>query len=682
MTFPTKGEMLYSLKCFIAAVLALYIASRLALPRPFWAMMTAYIVASPMAGAVRSKAVYRVGGTFLGCAMTLFMVPHLINSPELLSLALACWVGLCLYISLLDRTPRSYVFMLAGYTAALIAFPSVTDPLRLFDTALARVEEICIGILCASLVHTVILPQSMGKILLARIDKMRTDVQHWINDLIVSPESQQTSSDRRTLAADITELRVMSTHLPFDTSNLRWVSNSMSALEDKLTMIIPVLSSIENRLQTLRSIGQAELAARYGAVLQEIADWIDDAHPLDSTTVAAVRNKIDAITPAVKAGSSWPDVLALNLATQLQVLIDNIEVARQLRDNIGRVSRGEKPSLVIKQNPLPSSALHRDHGIAFRSGFAAAIAILVCCAAWIFTGWSSGAAAPMMAAVFCCLFATQDNPVAGIRTYVKFMYISIPISAFYLLVALPAVDSFTMMVVVIAPVFLIIGCYAGRPATALPVLAMYLGVLGTLSLQDTNTFNFISFVDSNLAQISGITAAAFFTRLLRTFSARWTASRLLHAGWRELAALATARNIPPITEMTARMLDRIALLTPRLAMSGLPHDNSARDALRDLRIGLRIVQLRHIAATWNASNIGLPVLMTQLAAHFNRQEASHAYSVAADQQILTEAIDQALAAACVAKHPAAVSTLVSLRQDLLPDAPAYMPPSAKEEVTA
>jgi uncharacterized membrane protein YccC len=40
----------------------------------------------------------------------------------LLSLALACWVGLCLYVSLLDRTPRSYVFMLAGYTAGLIGF--------------------------------------------------------------------------------------------------------------------------------------------------------------------------------------------------------------------------------------------------------------------------------------------------------------------------------------------------------------------------------------------------------------------------------------------------------------------------------------------------------------------------------------------------------------------------------
>lgn len=47
-------------------------------------------------------------------------MPTLVNSPELLSLAIAAWVGLCLYVSLLDRTPRSYMFMLAGYTCALL----------------------------------------------------------------------------------------------------------------------------------------------------------------------------------------------------------------------------------------------------------------------------------------------------------------------------------------------------------------------------------------------------------------------------------------------------------------------------------------------------------------------------------------------------------------------------------
>jgi uncharacterized membrane protein YccC len=54
MNAPTS-EMLFSLKCFMASMLALYVSLAAGLPRPFWAMMTAYIVASPFSGAVRSR---------------------------------------------------------------------------------------------------------------------------------------------------------------------------------------------------------------------------------------------------------------------------------------------------------------------------------------------------------------------------------------------------------------------------------------------------------------------------------------------------------------------------------------------------------------------------------------------------------------------------------------------------
>jgi multidrug resistance efflux pump len=50
--------------------------------------------------------------------------------------------------------------MLAGYTAALIGFPAVDAPGTVFDVALARVEEITLGIVCATVIHSVVLPQS------------------------------------------------------------------------------------------------------------------------------------------------------------------------------------------------------------------------------------------------------------------------------------------------------------------------------------------------------------------------------------------------------------------------------------------------------------------------------------------------------------------------------------------
>ena len=107
-------RMVFSVRTFAGAMLALWIAFRLDLGSPYWALMTAYIVAQPLAGMVRSKSVYRIVGTVVGASVAVGAVPALVNAPLLLSLFLAGWISLCLYLALLDSTPRSYAFMLAG----------------------------------------------------------------------------------------------------------------------------------------------------------------------------------------------------------------------------------------------------------------------------------------------------------------------------------------------------------------------------------------------------------------------------------------------------------------------------------------------------------------------------------------------------------------------------------------
>jgi uncharacterized membrane protein YccC len=165
---PKFDEISFALKTFLAALAALYLAFWLGLDNPFWAR-AAYIVAHPLTGAMRSKAVYRFVGTLVGDTAAVVLVPNLANAPLLLSLALSCWIGLCLFISLLDRTPRAYIFMLAGYTAGNIGFPSVDTPQLIFQTALARVEEISLGIFCTTVVGTVEFPRAIGPVLARRI---------------------------------------------------------------------------------------------------------------------------------------------------------------------------------------------------------------------------------------------------------------------------------------------------------------------------------------------------------------------------------------------------------------------------------------------------------------------------------------------------------------------------------
>jgi len=142
-------------------MVSLFIAFRLELKNPWWAMITVYLTSQTLSGAMRAKAVYRIVGTLISGIVMLIIVPNLVDAPELTAAAIILWVAFCLYVSLLDRTPRSYMFALAGYTAALVGFPSVLDPGGIWDTAIGRMEEIVLGTVSAAVVHSVIFPRSV-----------------------------------------------------------------------------------------------------------------------------------------------------------------------------------------------------------------------------------------------------------------------------------------------------------------------------------------------------------------------------------------------------------------------------------------------------------------------------------------------------------------------------------------
>lgn len=682
MKFPSKTEVLFSVKSFAAAMLALYIAMRIGLPRPFWALMTAYIVAAPFAGPTRSKAVYRFGGTFLGAFATVLIVPAFANSPELLSLVLALWVGGCLYVSLLDRTPRSYVLMLAGYTAGLIAFPAVDNPGTIFDIAVARVEEILLGITCATVVHSLVLPQSFGPVMLARLDKALRDARNWIADALAPNGDVNSAGDRRKLAGDITELRMMAVHLPFDTSHLRWTSNAIHALQERLAAMVPLLSAIEDRLLAMRQLGALDApdtSVRWRALLADITAWAATPKGETPSDPQRLRAAIDELAPAPSRHANWLELVQLNLAARLRALVDAGVEAQTLRRHIGAGAAGALPLEARHLPGVPAHALHLDRGMALVSALAAVIATLAGCAFWIATGWPSGAAVPMMAAVMSCFFATQDDPVPFIKSFLVWTIYSVPLSAFYLLAVLPAIHSFEMLVLACAPVFLLLGVLIARPATFGKAMPFMFGIAGTLALQDTNTADAASFINGTLAQLAGLALAVLVIGLFRSVGAGWTARRLLRAGWKELARMGDGRQAPSVPEFSARMVDRIALLTPRLAMAGAQQDLQAADALVDLRIGLNMTQLLAARHELGRSQAALWALLEHLAQHFEARPRHDAQEDARLLASLDNALRSVSAAQASTARRDALAALAGIRRDLFPQALPYQPSPVLEK---
>jgi len=676
-----RAEIVFSLKSFAGAMLAMYLASRAGLPRPFWALMTAYVVAHPLAGAVRSKALFRFVGTLIGSTATVLLVPTLSNAPDLLTLALALWVAVCLYISLLDRTPRSYTFMLAGYTAALIGFPSVETPLQVFDTAVARVEEIGLGILCATLVHSLVLPAGLAPSVLGLLDRTLADARRWLTDLVQPGGSGRESdpralaADRRRLAVDVTQLRLLSTHVPFDTTHLRWTAGAIRAMQDRVAALTPTLSAVEDRL---RAIEQAEgaLPADVATVLADIDGWLQQqggAGGEDDIAFDALCARIRALgTPT--GAVDWRHALRVGLAGRLEELVDGWRACARLRRDVDAGLQGQAVPL-RRTAALGDREMHRDHGMALLSGLAAVLAVCFCGGFWILTGWPMGAAATMMAAVFCCFFATMDDPVPAIHGFLKYTLWSIPISAVYVLLLMPGVQDFGMLVLVCAPTFLVLGCYMARPANFLAAMALLFGVAGTLAMHDTATADLVSFLNSMIGQVLGVVAAARITRLVRSVGVDWSARRIQRATWRELGEMAGAPRLQAAGDAYAvRMLDRIGLLAPRIAQAGGTLEGVvAHDALQDLRMGADIVALQRTRAHLPAE--AAAQVLADIAAFFRGRAGGQ--GAGARPPALLARIDAALSGALGAPDASpewrsAITALVGLRRNLFPEAPAAL----------
>jgi len=673
------SDALFSVKCFAAAMLAYYIALRIGLTRPYWAVTTSYIVAQPLAGAVLSKAVFRVIGTAVGATAAVILVPTLVNSPPLLALGLALWLGLCLYISLLDRTPRAYVFLLAGYTASIIGFPSVNDPGAIFTTAELRVQEITLGILCGSLVHGLVFPQTVTARLLSRVDEILTDAERWSRDALAVGSDPSLGRDRRRLALDINELHQLSIHLPFDTARLLPRVKTLRALQDQLSMLLPLASAVDDRMTELARENVA-LPPAVTELITDVREWLRAPPPAAERAASTARliERAGALEPPITDPLVWQDALLLSLLSRLAELIVAHRNSRDLRDQM-RSPTNRSLSQAVRELLANSGkrALHRDRGIALRAAAGTIATILIGCTFWIATGWPDGAGAVLIAGVCCALFGNVDEPAPVIMTFFIGSLIGMVIAAIYAFAIMPMATDFVILAAFFAPTFLVLGAMLAHPKTNLITLGILLALPNSVGFTDRYSNSFDTFSNAAISQLAGTLFAVITVSLFQTIGADTSARRLIRAGWRELARRSNAPGKPDQVGWVSQMLDRIGLLAPRLAKRVADPGKPLLDALVDLRVGVAVGELRQlrIDGTPEESRLITPVLR-DVGRHFAALDPD---KLVPPQPGLLAGIDRALAGLAAdrvaATRRAGVLALTSLRRNLFPSAPPYTPPS-------
>ncbi|BBF68428.1 FUSC family protein [Sphingomonas bisphenolicum] len=668
---------LFSLKCLVAAMLALYLAFSIGLERPYWAFLTSYIVAQPMAGAVISKAVFRAIGTLVGAMFAVAIVPPLVNAPELLVLAMASWLALCVFVSLMDRTPRSYMFVLAGYTACLIVFPDVDTPQTIFTVASLRVQEILIGIACGSLVHSVVLPGSISSVLLARVEAMLRDAERWTRDAIATEPVAGLDAERRRLAQDVTELHQMSVHLPFDISRLAPRVRTVRALQDQLSLLLPLGAAAEDRLAQLKAANGGTVPPQVERLIADVRDWLDSPAVDNDSRARLAQALIDrcaGLEPAATPDMGWADMMRLSLYARLATLIAAHRDCRDLHDQMATHSRAAvTPRIAQLLEGRRNRELHRDYASAARGAFSAFVTVALGCAIWILSGWKDGGTAVMLAGVFLALFAAVDNPLAPLRGFMVGTVAASALGALYGYAIMPRLDGFLMLALAYAPALLLLGAMMASPRWAGIALPTLLGLGSPVLLSSSYVSAFGSYINGAVAQIVGIWFAILMAGLLQSAGVERAIRRTLRAGWTDIANRATLMSPPDVRGWINRMLDRIALLAPRLAATRADSGKPLYDALRDLRTGVAIGELRQLRLDLPPEE-GAPLtaVLGGVSRHYRGLDPDK--PVPADPALLHD-IDGAIDA--LSAHPRlpvrreGVLGLVSLRRNLFPDAHAY-----------
>lgn len=677
MTIPGWRDWAFALKTFAAAMLAMYLAMWIDLPRPYWALGTVYITSQILAGATRSKALYRVLGTLLGAVVSVALVPNLVDSPELLTLAIGLWVAVCLYFSLLDRTPRSYLMMLGGYTAALIGFPAVGEPGTMFDTAVARAEEITLGILCASLVNTVVLPQSAAPLIANRLDLWLREARSWVSDVFGRARAaRDTQAKRLRLASDAIAFDALATPLRYDRTGAERSAAAMAILRQHMLMFLPIVSAVADRIETLER--DRALPARLRALLDDMAAWIASG-TTDPAEAARLRSAADAADPALDEGPSWTDLVAASLVARLRDFIDLRQDGRLLQRHIVD-GTSVTEHLAFRYTAQARTIRHRDHGMALLSAVAVFLVVLLTCWIWIATGWPDGAGAPMMASVGCCFYAAQDDPAPSILGFANSALLGAVVSGLYLFGVLPHATSFEMLALALAPALILCGVCMTQPRTA--PLAMGAAVNGSalIALQSSYTGDFAAFTNSAIAIIGGMWVAVLVTRLVRSVGAGWAARRLRLVNRRSLAHAAARRGAESGLALAAIMLDRIGLIAPRLA--ALPPEDAewTADLIAEVRVGINVVELRRDRRQLAApAREAVERLLADMARHFGGRDVRPPAELLASIDL---ALDATAAEPRRPAHRAALMGLVGIRRGLFPDAAPYRSPLGAPSETA
>jgi uncharacterized membrane protein YccC len=449
---------IYLFKAIAAALLALGIAMKLDLPQPRTAMTTVFIVMQPQSGMVFAKSFYRIAGTLVGLVVMLALIGLFAQQPELFIVSTALWVGVCTAGAARNRNFRSYGFVLAGYTAALIGIPASQHPDAAFMSALTRVAEITLGIVCSGVVSAVVFPQYTGELLRSTVRQRFSSFVEYVSAALAGRiERSQIESTNARFIADVVNFEAHRSSAIFESPESRGRAGRLARLNSEFMTASTRFHALHQLMNRLRSDDAAStvealepyfreiapLLAKCGEPVLSAADAVQVSQQLESWR-ATLPKRVRA-TRAELAASGAENLLDFDTATEL--LYRFIHEMHEYTDTYASlaVDTHAREKWIARYVPKTNWIAA---GVA---GVRAAVVMTLLGAFWIATAWPSGTTLVLMAAATCALASSSPYPARTASQMAVGTVIAVFVGMILTFGVFPHIDGFALLALALTP---------------------------------------------------------------------------------------------------------------------------------------------------------------------------------------------------------------------------------------
>jgi uncharacterized membrane protein YccC len=567
---PSGAALQFAGKTLLSGGLALWCAFRFDLDQPQWALMTAFIVAQPLSGMLVQKGLARLLGTLVGTSMAVLFMALFAQAPWLFLLVMALWLGLCTMASTLLRSAWAYAFVLAGYTVAIICLPIIGKPLLVFDEAVARCTEICLGILCSMVVSALFWPQRVERQLVPQARATwQAGVQAAAAALRGRGEGRQGLLE---VLGRIVAVDAQREHAWFEGVRGRQRARALRVLTRDLLGLLRLARGVARQWQQLdgvEALGLAPWLSEVQAALQAP----------ESVDLAALQQRLEDASHDERQPLARQYCLA-----RLGLLIRQLQRAQLA---LVAVEQGVAP----KDAP-PALSWHRDVQTAAVYGLRSCLTLLLLSAFWLLTAWPAASGALLLASVVCSLFASRENADLIGMAFLRGIFYALPVAFLVGQLLLPQWNGFPLLCLGLGvPLFFgLLGM--ARPALAGAATSFCMHFIVLCAPRNDMVYDVAFFLNEALAMLIGVGCAVLALRLIVLRNPVWLGRRLLQASLDDLSRLSSQALQGAENWFGGRMADRLLQLARYYP--ALPDASRSRwdDGVASLDMGDELLHLR------------------------------------------------------------------------------------------